>query len=281
LCFGATGSYIRLNSALYNDVDVIEAMGDTVRHEMGHIFDLTHTGTGDSFGTGGERASLVTCLGNSFDTSRVLGQDDGAAIQYHVGSQSTPPVTANIGFEEDATTPRYWGKTGGSWSIVSSGGAYEGGNYLTWLPSNPAGDYLYQTTNLTREPSAGDEAIDVKLLARSVSQASGTVQMYIYQRSVTYAAEPDCDQWPTETDQNDRVWVTAYALVVGSADQWTPTTSWSAEDSPDVAVSLDFTTCNPRCVHAWDVRVRIYSTVNIGGDYLAVDFDNMRMRGGL
>jgi hypothetical protein len=259
-CDGTYG-YIWLNDN-FMDPALTAELQDVVRHEMGHIFDLTHTGTGDSFGFTNEMATLSTCVGG---TQRVMGQDDGGALHHKVDSAANPATTANFTFE-DGATPLWWGIYGVG--TIETDSPFRGDRYLKWTPSSST-DYVYQTMNYAHSAS---QTIDVMLAMKRVYGASsGTITVEIWRRAVYYPAGPQCS-WPTGRNQNVRdpapgPWV----VVANSSGSWSPGTSWAVDDSADVTVQYS-------TEHAWDIRFRVYSNVSIGGDLMPVGLDQVRLR---
>jgi len=241
---------------------------DVSAHEMGHVLGTSHTGDEDSFDNGGGLVPIMaTCQGVG-DTDREFSQDDYQQLLHK--ATTARHASANRGFEEAGTTPAFWGKSGGSWSLVTnSSGAKAGDRYLEWTPASSS-SYVYQTTNYAAGAWTKADAI---VSFRVVTSGTGKVKAEVVRRDVDY---PDNDGpcedvfWATGQDQRTREAVGSLWVTLAPISEFTATTSWRTNSLTDSTVGANH--------DAYDLRVRVYSTVTSGGSMSKMALDNISIR---
>lgn len=250
------GKYIKLNPDLRGNSSLLTTVA---RHEMGHILGLHHTGDDDSF-NGDNPPTMATCLSQSVAATRKYAQDDAGAVLFRLSGLNPEIIHANEGFEEDT---KYWGKTGGAWSVVI-GGAVNGDKYLKYNPSSTS-YYVYQTMNFAVSGSKVDARVNQR---RDASTDTGTVMLSFEVRERTYGSNPQCS-WPTGKDQNT---VTLGTWSPGKSTDWVAVASdWQSLTTPVFTVDTSW--------DAVDIRVKFYSNVKTSsGSWTYVRIDDLRAR---
>ena len=208
-----------------------------------------------------------------FHQSIDSGQDDAGALTHQLGGLSPESIHANAGFEEWAgSTPRYWGKSGGSWT-QSSNGTQDGTYHLRYRPSSSNSSYIYETMNYARGILSGAVPIDARInYKKDVSSDSGSVRVQVLIRQKSYSTSGSClPQFPTGVNQNSVTGAGGFIQVLDSGLLSVPS-SWQL-----------YTFGSPYSIppswHAADIRVTVKSTVtNASGSLTYVRLDTVRAR---
>lgn len=206
-------------------------MGRALTHELGHSFELEHTGQDDD--DSGSDAVMSTCQ-SSFATSsnRDVRQDDRGALHFYHGTLNPNAMTANLSFEDDST---FWTKTSAStWSFT-------GGNYARWRPnSGSLFQHFYQQMRLN--DTAGDDFGARLDWVRPVAGTAGAVYVAIYARQVDYGAASGSNcTWQSGLNQNNVTNVADWVLKISTSEAVAAaaTTNLNVFESGDIGMTGD------------------------------------------
>ncbi len=246
---------------------------------MGHVLGLRHTGHYDDFtyGWATEPATLATMSTCPIDypeaESAMYGQDDAGQLLHRLDGLSPKPIHPNGSFE-NATHLEYWGKTGGTWSAVSSSSA-DGIWHVRWKADNN-NQYLYLTQNFAiggdiyEELGLGEADARANVKKYSSTDIGGVaLEMWVQRRA--YGSNPAC-YWPTGLNQNNTLVLGGWFLArttyfVGTPQDWN---------------YINFTTPTypfPYYYDAADIQIRVRSSALTSSMERAyVRIDNTRAR---
>lgn len=263
-------------------LDIFEGTGTVVgsnanisglaAHEMGHAFDLSHSGDVDSYdaianpGYYPDTNSTMGTCDVLFSVQGSLAQDDWANLEWMYSSKNN--MNANSSFETGSHFP-FWGTSNGATASVQAGGASDGSYYL--LLGGSTGGYIYQTIRVS-DPA--DIKARVNFRKHSAS-STGQVYYAMYVRRVDYPLVTNCTagsgvDFPNGWDLNQPNLIngTGFSLCQGL---WvTPNTSWQWPDTPAC------TTVDP-----WegvDIQLRVYNYMELSGQGTEVRIDHARVR---
>ncbi len=270
-CDSPSVMYVELNEDLRQEDPGYLAV--VAAHEMGHTVWLIHTGDEDSYGTNDNPSRMATCVAPGVYLH--YSQDDAQDLTHKKSTGGNLPLTANRSFEEGDLFPTYWGRYGlGTWDIIISQSAPFGDNYLSWTPSG-VGQYVYQTHNYSM---ASGYTVDIALTFKNMGSGSGQVTAQLWRKYVDYGpVQPDScaeGQYPGDVDMNTRASVSPnWVRIDDVTSSWTVTSQWlTYNTNPDYEIDHDVDW------DAFDLQLRIYSSVMSGGIYTAIGLDDVRVR---
>ena len=238
------------------------------RHEMFHLAGAEHAGKNDSR-NGDNPTTMATCISPStFRTTNSITQDDAAYMNWLHNTLSNRQLHANIGFERGTT---YWGKSNGTWSYQTSGGATGPGHVAFFASGSAYSSYIYQTVRLW----TGDdnESVRAKINAKKpLSSYTTQARAALYKRTLTEGSTANSCHYPDGLDNLNSISITTgYVLEIRSSMTTLGSTSWTA-----VTSNWD----NPPTNDGYQYQIRAYgkSTTSSGGTG-SVRFDNVRGEG--
>jgi hypothetical protein len=254
-----------------------ELLTQVARHEMGHVLGLRHTGRYDDFTYGWAEQpgtiATMTCYNADWTSYYFYGQDDAGQLSHRLDGLSPKPIHPNGSFE-NASPLEYWGKTGGTWSALSSGSA-DGTWHVRWKSDNN-NQYLYLTENFAIGgdiyATYGQGKADARANVKKYSPTDiGGVALEMWVQRREYGSNPSC-YWPTGLDQNttslSNGWVLAETTYfVGTPQDWNYTS---------------FTTATHGFTDVWDaadIQIRVRSSaLTASMERAYVRIDNTRAR---
>jgi hypothetical protein len=204
---------------------------------MLHLLGADHGGTIDSQNAD-NAPSMATCINESGSPAvNRLTQDDHAYENWLKSRLANRQLTADIGFEQGTS---FWGRTAGSFTYKSSGGA-TGPGYLAWQ-SPDSHQYVYQTVAL-HTGNDDDESYRAVANARSPSADYKTVvNVGLWYRPIVHVGGSNNCAYP-DGIVNPNGWKPSrpdYQLLTESGSTRVGT-SWTAVASPwrDPAQDVD------------------------------------------
>lgn len=236
------------------------------RHEMFHLAGAEHGGEMDSF-DGVEVSTMSTCINyQDFPASNVFEQDGHAYENWLWSSLAERQFHANVGFEQGF---RFWGKTAGTITTYSSGGA-TGPGYVGWQSSD-TGDFVFQTVRTVN----GSLSSVYRAVGNARSPGSNwttRVRVSLARRNVDFPNDPNnpngCDYPGGIVNPNGWPSVSSWVVFTETAEWVTVPASWTRVDSEWMPLPQQ---------EGYDLRVRLRGTaVNAKGNYGQVRIDNLR-----
>lgn len=255
--------YVEVNSDYVNNSAFVYKVA---RHEMGHLLGMEHSGDQDSW-NGDNPPTMSTCIDiPQFSSVNQLSQDDQAYANWLHGVLSNRQLHANIGYEQGAGR---WGKSAGSISWLSSGGATGPG--LLAFSTTTHTSYVFQTVNL----ATGDDDLSFRMAFnyKVGTGVDGVADGRLLRQDISYLGDNTCDYADGLQNLNDPVLSTAGFVNMNytgtkylyGANAWTSTTA--AWVNPPNANG-----------HRLQVRVYAHATDAVGNDQW-VYLDNVRGEG--
>jgi hypothetical protein len=245
-----------------------------VRHEVGHILGLQHTGTLDSYADG-RVPFMSTCQTIAQNGAHQLSADDGAAIAAR--NASGAEMSANFGFENSAT--HLWmtalNNVVGDTYLTTS--AWQGtyGYKFRAAAGQGSNAQLISHINVHRTAATTPARLVASARARREdNSASGNVSVAFKYRTVDYSNVASCN-YAGPGNPNNRLSTSPWTY--GPESKWAPSTAWSANVNSSSLVLGAVFSLNPSA-DAIDAGAVFRSYLTGGGQTKRANLDNFGLR---
>lgn len=248
-----------------------------VRHEVGHLFGLYHTGTVDSV-QDGLQPLLSTCATSiAAGAVRAQSADDVASIASHFAS-SASELNGNFGFENGTRFMSFTGVNTADtfWTTQKYSGSY-GFKFRPATASGAHDSYMSTTANVESTPATAGVRVVATARSRKENAAwTGSTSVQLKWRTVNYPVQlAGCSYVPPLRDLRTRTYVSPW--TVGTELKWAPTTTWSGENTSK-AVSIDSAVSVDPQASSLDLWVLFRSYLVDGSSTVRANVDNFGIK---
>jgi hypothetical protein len=262
---------LELNEIMIESYPSSTEFYETATHEMGHGISLHHTGSTDS------HVPYDTPLMSPTGSGIFYGLDDAAVVSHHYAIGANDTFTANYGFENGLD----WYTWSGA-PVTLTTGSTSGGVYHATVVPNSSGDNLNQSVAVM---NATGRWVRPSMQYVTPGATSGGVRLQLYQRDVKYEYDNSAENQNLKFPLRDRNMDVRTSGVVESAYYVVRSESFPISNSWRTALTSQhqippILDSSSRVAGGVDLRLRVFSTASVAGEYIHVHYDDVRIQEG-